>query len=277
MLLSFFWKCLGWFWLVRMKGDDVDVQEISWNTPLESGRGKVLGRAVGVVCESRIQHHPFSHLYVTRHSPEQLVSKRDASKWIVCFVISFPCRLLSLPNQYIDRQRRKLYGMIITQPAKWPSRLPTPPSRLLRKAGHTTTVNIQHPINHPTESYPISTLAPASKQLSSLASPTLSNQPNNPSRNLFRLPASTALDAARHGAVDVVVGDPALVVALGALAAARDAGRLGAGQGLGLDDDLARGLLAACGSLGGAGLREEGLDPGLVDEVEGCAEDAGED
>ena len=23
-------------WLVRMKGDDVDVQEIPWNTPLES-------------------------------------------------------------------------------------------------------------------------------------------------------------------------------------------------------------------------------------------------
>ncbi len=93
---------------------------------------------------------------------------------------------------------------------------------------------------------------------------------------LFRLAAGAALDAARRGAVDVVAGDPALVVALAAVAAARGAGRLGARQGLGLDHDLARGLLAAR-ALDGAGLREERLDPRLVDKVQGRAEDAGED
>jgi len=74
----------------------------------------------------------------------------------------------------------------------------------------------------------------------------------------------------------VVVGDPALIVAL-AVAAARGAGRLGAGQGLGLDHSPARRLLAAGGGLGDAGLREERLDPGLVDEVESRAEDAGQE
>lgn len=99
---------------------------------------------------------------------------------------------------------------------------------------------------------------------------------------LFRLATSAALDAARNGAVDVVVGDPALVVAL-AVTAARRAGRLGAGQGLGLGGGRGRGvrLLAALlgeggAALGGAGgLREERLDPGLVDEVEDGAEEAG--
>ncbi len=76
----------------------------------------------------------------------------------------------------------------------------------------------------------------------------------------------------------MVVGDPALVVAL-AVAAASGAGRLGAGEGLGLGGGgLARGggLLAAVG-LGRARLREQGLDPRLVDEVQGRAEDAGQE
>lgn len=73
-----------------------------------------------------------------------------------------------------------------------------------------------------------------------------------------------------------MVGDPALVIAL-AVAAARGARRLGTGQGLSLDHGAARGLLAAGVGLGGAGLREERLDPGLVDKVEGRAEDAGQE
>ena len=94
---------------------------------------------------------------------------------------------------------------------------------------------------------------------------------------LFRLAAGAALNAAGDGAVDVVVGDPAFVVALGAVAAAGGAGRVVAGLGLGLRDRdrLARGLLAA--RRRHLGLREERLDPGLVDEVEGRAERAGEE
>ncbi len=97
-------------------------------------------------------------------------------------------------------------------------------------------------------------------------------------RHLFRLPTSAALNAPRHGAVDVVVGDPALVVALGAVAAAGGAGRLGARERLDLGGRGLAGssrLLAA--GRGNARLREESLDPGLVDEVEGRAEDGGEE
>jgi hypothetical protein len=73
----------------------------------------------------------------------------------------------------------------------------------------------------------------------------------------------------------VVRGDPALVVAA-AVAAAGGAGRFGARERLDLGSDrLARaGPLAARGGSLGLGLREERLDPGLVDEVEGGAEDA---
>lgn len=69
----------------------------------------------------------------------------------------------------------------------------------------------------------------------------------------------------------MVVGDPALVVRLAG--AGGRANRLGAGEsGVGVDD-----LLALLGRLGALGLREEGLDPGLVDKVEGASEDARED
>lgn len=70
----------------------------------------------------------------------------------------------------------------------------------------------------------------------------------------------------------MVLGDPGLVVAL--VGTSGDAGRLGAGQRLsGFDRFLA--LLG--GARSALGLREEGLDPGLVDEVEGSAEDSGQE
>ena len=64
-------------------------------------------------------------------------------------------------------------------------------------------------------------------------------------------------------------GDPALVVVL----AGGDGSGLGAGEGgVGVDGPL--GLL---GGLGALGLGEEGLDPGLVDEVEGSGEGTSEE
>lgn len=80
---------------------------------------------------------------------------------------------------------------------------------------------------------------------------------------------SARLDALGVGALDVVLGDPALVVF-----GASGGGRLGArGSSVGFD-----GLL---GLLGGArsafGLGEQGLDPGLVDKVEGAAKGSSQD
>lgn len=70
----------------------------------------------------------------------------------------------------------------------------------------------------------------------------------------------------------MVLGDPALIVALGS--ASGDTGRLGARQGLG---DLDR-LLALLGRSGGAtGLGEERLDPRLVHKVEDAAEDTSQE
>ena len=69
----------------------------------------------------------------------------------------------------------------------------------------------------------------------------------------------------------MVVGNPALIVVL-----VRDDSNgdgLGAGEGLGDLDDLL-GLLSGAGTLG---LREEGLDPGLVDEVESTGESSREE
>lgn len=76
--------------------------------------------------------------------------------------------------------------------------------------------------------------------------------------------AGTALEALGHGSVDVVVGDPALIVVL--IGANRDTARLGARDHLGLD------LLGALGRAGAARLWEKCLDPRLVDKVEGGAE-----
>lgn len=73
--------------------------------------------------------------------------------------------------------------------------------------------------------------------------------------------------------------DPALVVALGAFTAAGSTGRLVAREGsvgIGGDGSLAA-LLAAGASAGLLGLREERLDPSLVDKVQGRAEEAGEE
>lgn len=70
----------------------------------------------------------------------------------------------------------------------------------------------------------------------------------------------------------MVLGDPGLVVAL--VSASGNAGRLGAGQRLSSFDRLLALLASARGALG---LREERLDPGLVDEVEGAAEDSGQE
>lgn len=83
------------------------------------------------------------------------------------------------------------------------------------------------------------------------------------------LAARAALDALGHRAVDVMVRDPALVVVL--VRTGGGAGGLIAGEGLDLD------LLDLLRCLGALGLREECLDPGLVDKVERAAEDAGKD
>lgn len=73
-------------------------------------------------------------------------------------------------------------------------------------------------------------------------------------------------------AVDVVLGDPALIVTLSG--ASGDSGALGTRQGLGdLDGLLA--LLDRSGSA--AGLGEESLDPGLVHKVKSAAKDAGQE
>lgn len=91
----------------------------------------------------------------------------------------------------------------------------------------------------------------------------------------FLFGLSATLDTPRDGAVEVVLGNPTLVVALVGVGAAGGAGRLGARERLSLGGDLAASLLARV--LLGAGLREQSLDPGLVDPVEGAAEDAGEE
>lgn len=70
----------------------------------------------------------------------------------------------------------------------------------------------------------------------------------------------------------MVLGDPGLVVAL--VSASGDSGRFGAGQGLSSLDRL---LALLAGARSALGLGEEGLDPGLVDEVEGAAEDPGQE
>lgn len=68
----------------------------------------------------------------------------------------------------------------------------------------------------------------------------------------------------------MVVRDPALVVVL--VSAGSGARRLVARERF---DDL--GLARLLADLGALGLREERLDPRLVNEVEGAAEDAGEE
>ena len=82
------------------------------------------------------------------------------------------------------------------------------------------------------------------------------------------LAGGPALYAFGDGTVDVVVGDPALVVGL--VGARGHGGGLASGENL---DGLV--LLDLLGAL--ARLGEEGLDPGLVDEVEGAAEDSGKE
>lgn len=69
----------------------------------------------------------------------------------------------------------------------------------------------------------------------------------------------------------MVVRDPALVVVF----SINDSNGNGLGAGEGLNDvDSLLSLLSGAGALG---LREEGLDPGLVDEVEGTSESSGEE
>ena len=80
------------------------------------------------------------------------------------------------------------------------------------------------------------------------------------------------LGALGRRAADVVLGDPGLVVAL--VSTSGDAGRLGPGQRLSGFDRL---LALLDGARSALGLREEGLDPGLVDEVESSAEDSGQE
>ena len=188
-------------------------------------------------------------------------------------VTALPDPIRSRPSfsMTIDRQNEIVRMSKTNRTAKW---LVTffsmfPPFHL------SYTLSMLPSTTHP---LPILPLSYSNSPLIKSASPILTSR----HARLFRLATSAALDAARNGAVDVVVGDPALVVAL-AVAAAGRAGRLGAGQGLGLGGGRGRGvrllatLLGGGGAaLGGAGgLREERLDPGLVDEVEDGAEEAG--
>lgn len=87
---------------------------------------------------------------------------------------------------------------------------------------------------------------------------------------LLVLVAGAGLDASGSGAVDVVLGDPALIVVLAR--AGGSASGLGAGEGLSSLD-----LLGLLGGAGALGLGEESLDPGLVDEVEGTGEGGGKE
>lgn len=80
------------------------------------------------------------------------------------------------------------------------------------------------------------------------------------------------LGALGGGTVDVVLRNPALVVALGG--ASGDPSRLGAREGFGNLDGLL-GLLGGSGSA--TGLGEEGLDPGLVNKVKSAAENASQE
>jgi hypothetical protein len=90
---------------------------------------------------------------------------------------------------------------------------------------------------------------------------------------LLRLGAR--LDTLRNRAVDVVIRNPVLIVRSSAGGLGAGEGRIrGSGGGGGGDVDLLDGLLGAGRTLGG---REESLDPGLVDKVEGACEDGGKD
>jgi hypothetical protein len=87
---------------------------------------------------------------------------------------------------------------------------------------------------------------------------------------LLGLAARAALDPLGDRAVDVVAGDPGLIVVL--VGACGRASRLVARKGLRNLD-----LLGLLGRLDDAGLREQGLDPCLVDKVESSAKQAGEE
>jgi len=85
---------------------------------------------------------------------------------------------------------------------------------------------------------------------------------------VLALPGAAArLDPLGRGSVEVVLWDPTLIIGSGGTSGFR------AREDLGF---LLDSLLAA-GGLAAAGLGEEGLDPGLVHEVEGAAEDAREE
>jgi len=83
------------------------------------------------------------------------------------------------------------------------------------------------------------------------------------------LAAGAALNSLGHGAVDVVGGDPALIVVL--VSTRCSARRLGSRERLNLD------LLDLLGGRLRAGLGEQGLNPGLVDEVQGSAKQTGQE
>lgn len=73
----------------------------------------------------------------------------------------------------------------------------------------------------------------------------------------------TALDTFRHRLVDVVVGDPALIVAFAGTSS--DDGSLGAGEGLGFGSDS--GFAGLASGTRGTSLRKQGFDPGLVNPI----------
>lgn len=92
----------------------------------------------------------------------------------------------------------------------------------------------------------------------------------SPHGDLLDLLALGGLAALGGGSVDVVVRDPALVVGL---AGGRDGDGLGAGESTVVFD-----LLGLLGSLGRAlSGRQQSLNPGLVDKVQGTNEGGGEE
>jgi hypothetical protein len=98
--------------------------------------------------------------------------------------------------------------------------------------------------------------------------------------NNLLLRAGAGLDALGGRAVEVVLGDPALVDSsdTGGSADGRRSSLVAGEGGIGIDiggEGLARRLGAR--SLGALSLREESLDPGLVDEVEDATESGGEE
>lgn len=119
------------------------------------------------------------------------------------------------------------------------------------------------PLSYPMLHFPIQTTS--TRLLFVLSSEHIKKKNKTRSTLVKLFLGSAALGTLSIGSVDVVLGDPALVVL------ASDACGI-SGNGLGLE-----GLAGLFGGRLLGGLGEEGLDPGLVDEVDGASEGASED